>query len=387
MYLGASIIDLQQKVSLPELILTKKKDPSYGHPGTNTGSIERSSLEELIVQESDDEVLKLIRDHVDILDESTQVVATTTIYNIRKLPETRLKSLVNLLRINDIRRINKFLEVVNARLPMGGTYISCVETYSNRKARILKKTFYPVNWIHYTLDVLIKRVIPKVPVTKKLYFFFTRGRNRVLSKAETLGRLYSCGFELVEEKYINNLLYFVVKKVKEPAFDMHATYGPVIRLKRYGKDGRLFNVYKLRTMHAYSEYLQEYVFRMNNLQQGGKFANDFRITTEGKFFRKFWLDELPMFINMMKGQMKLVGVRPLSKHYFNLYSEEVRAKGTMYKPGLIPPFYADMPDTLEEIMESEMKYLEAYEKSPFLTDTRYLFRAFYNIFFNKARSK
>jgi lipopolysaccharide/colanic/teichoic acid biosynthesis glycosyltransferase len=209
----------------------------------------------------------------------------------------------------------------------------------------------------------------------------------VLSRAETYGRLYSCGFEILETKEIGDVQYFVTRKVKEPLFPQNPTYGPLIRLKRHGKDGELFNVYKLRTMHAYSEYLQEYVYKNNKLQVGGKFKDDFRITTEGKIFRKFWLDEVPMLINLLKGEMKLIGVRPLSSHYFNLYTDELKQKRIQHKPGLIPPFYADMPNTLEEIMESEMKYLDAYEKSPYLTDLRYFIRAWYNIIFKRARSK
>ena len=208
----------------------------------------------------------------------------------------------------------------------------------------------------------------------------------MLSKAETYGRLYSCGFEIIDERLIGTEIYYVAKKVKKPVFDNSPTYGPIIRLKRYGKGGKLFNVYKLRTMHAYSEYLQEYVYKQNSLKEGGKFSNDFRITTEGKIFRKFWLDELPMLINVFKGNMKVVGVRPLSKHYFNLYSEELKNKRIKFKPGLVPPFYADRPKTLEEIMESEMRYLEAYEKHPFITDVKYFFKAFYNIIFRHARS-
>jgi lipopolysaccharide/colanic/teichoic acid biosynthesis glycosyltransferase len=269
---------------------------------------------------------------------------------------------------------------------MGGTYIDSVETYINRKERILKKSFYPLNRIHYTLDVILKRVFPKVPITKNIYFFITRGRNRALSKAETFGRLYSCGFEVVGEKQIGSRLFFVTKKVSEPDFPKNPTYGPLIRLNRYGKNGEMFKVYKLRTMHAYAEYLQEYVYKNNHLKEGGKFKDDFRITTEGKIFRKFWLDELPMFINLLKGNMKLVGVRPLSAHYFSLYKEELKQKRIKFKPGLIPPFYADMPKTLEEIMDSEMRYLDAYENSPVRTDIRYFFKAWTNIFFKKARS-
>jgi len=102
--------------------------------------------------------------------------------------------------------------------------------------------------------------------------------------------------------------------------------------------------------------------------------------------RKVWLDELPMLVNVLKGDMKIVGVRPLSKHYFELYTEELKQMRIKTKPGLIPPFYVDMPKTLEEIMESEMKYLIAYKKNPLFTDIKYFFGAFYNIAFKRARS-
>jgi lipopolysaccharide/colanic/teichoic acid biosynthesis glycosyltransferase len=345
-----------------------------------------SNIEELIKNELGNQVLQMVKEHTGTDPMETFVTATSTRFNIEKLPGKVYQNIVNLKRINDIRRINKFFETVNEKLPEGGIYVGSVETYSNRKSRILSRSIYPFNWIHYTMDVMVKRVIPKVPVTKKIYFFITKGRNRVLSKAETFGRLYSCGFEIVNEKFIGDRLYYVARKVKEPAFPKNPTYGPLIRLKRHGKDGRMFNVYKLRTMHAYSEYLQEYVYQHNDLQEGGKFKNDFRITTEGKIFRKFWLDELPMFFNLIKGNMKLVGVRPLSSHYFNLYSDELKEKRIKTRPGLIPPFYADMPETLEEIMESEMKYLEAHAKNPVKTDISYFFKALNNILIKRARS-
>jgi lipopolysaccharide/colanic/teichoic acid biosynthesis glycosyltransferase len=128
------------------------------------------------------------------------------------------------------------------------------------------------------------------------------------------------------------------------------------------------------------------MYKVNDLQEGGKFNNDFRVTTLGKFFRKTWMDELPMIINLLKGEMKIVGVRPLSKHYFSLYSKELQEKRIKYKPGLIPPFYVDLPSTLEEIQQSELTYLYEYENCPFRTDMHYFFKALYNILIKKKRS-
>jgi lipopolysaccharide/colanic/teichoic acid biosynthesis glycosyltransferase len=153
-----------------------------------------------------------------------------------------------------------------------------------------------------------------------------------------------------------------------------------------GKNGKIIYVYKMRTMHPYSEYLQDYIYKTNDLEAGGKFKNDFRVSTTGRIMRKLWLDELPMLINLLRGDLKLVGVRPLSRHYFELYSDELKAKRIKTRPGLVPPFYADMPKTLEEIQASENKYLDAYLRRPFLTDWRYFWKAFYNIVVKKARS-
>lgn len=316
-----------------------------------------------------------------------QVVSTTTRFNIEALPESKYDCLVNLHKINDLRWLNKFFETVNHKLFDEGIFIGKAETYTLRKQRILRKFIFPINYLVYTIDFIFRRVFPKLPVLKQFYFTITKGRNRVISRAETLGRLCSCGFDIIEEKYIGDELYFVVKKTGEPFYPANPTYGPLVKLKRIGKGGKFFNVYKMRTMHPYSEYIQHYVYQINDLEEGGKFKNDFRVSTLGKFLRKFWLDELPMLINLLKREMKIVGVRPLSNHYYNMYSDEMKQLRIKFKPGLVPPYYADMPKTLEEIMESERRYLEAYNKNPFLTDIRYFLLAFKNILFNHARSR
>ena len=279
------------------------------------------------------------------------------------MKDSKLELIAREERINDVRFLNKYFEEVNKNLIDGGIFKGNVETYSVRRNRILKKHLFPLNHIYLFFDLFLVRISPKLSITKHLYFNITNGKGRVLSKAETFGRLYSCGFEIVKEEYLNNKIYFTVKKVKEPLYPKNPSYGFLIKLNRIGKNGKQIKVYKLRTMRPFSEYLQEYVFQKNDLKAGGKIKDDFRISPEGKILRKLWIDELPMFYNFFKGEMKLIGVRPLSEHYFSLYTKDLQELRVKTKPGLIPPFYADMPVTLEEIMASEIKYLKAYKKN------------------------
>lgn len=167
---------------------------------------------------------------------------------------------------------------------------------------------------------------------------------------------------------------------------MQPTYGHLVKLTRVGKDRELIDLYKMRTMHPYLEYLQDYVFKQNKLDDGGKFKKDFRITPWGHWMRKLWIDEQPMWINYFKGDVKLVGVRPLSRHYFDVYPEDLQDLRTKYKPGLIPPFYVVLPRTFDEILESERCYLQQYQKAPIRTDIKYFFKALNNIFIKRARS-
>jgi lipopolysaccharide/colanic/teichoic acid biosynthesis glycosyltransferase len=343
-------------------------------------------LENLILETRSQKTLDLIKRHVDTANSNNLFLNTTSAFNIRKQKKDTFDGIVNLKRINDIRRVNKFFEAANERLENGNIFICCVETKQLRKIRIMRK-FWPIlSLIYYFFDFILKRVFPKLPITKKIYFLLTAGRDRVFPKSEVLGRLYSCGFEIVEEALSDSLHYFVVKKIKEPFFDNNPSYGPIFKMRRIGKDGDMIEVYKLRTMHAYSEYLQAYIFEKNKLQEGGKIHNDIRITRYGKLFRKFWIDELPMIFNLIKGDLKLVGVRPLSAHFLSLYPEDLQELRKQIKPGLLPPFYADMPKSFDDIIASERNYILAYQKNPLKTDLKVIFAAFKNIILKNERS-
>jgi len=85
--------------------------------------------------------------------------------------------------------------------------------------------------------------------------------------------------------------------------------------------------------------------------------------------------------------LQIFGVRPLSAHYFSLYPKDLQDLRGKVKPGLVPPFYADLPVTFEEICESERRYILAYLERPVRTQVVYFWKAFYNIVFKGARSK
>lgn len=308
--------------------------------------------------------------------------------NLNDIAEMEIDSgILNLTRFNNCLRINKYFEAVNDKLAFGQFYITCFESMATRKAKLFSRYGKWIGWPLYYLDFILNRVFSKLSWTRAAYFKITSGKNRVLSLTEGLGRLVSCGFEIIDFKTIDGRTYVVTKKVSEPTYDMEPTYGALVKLRRIGKDGKLFNVYKFRTMYPYSEYVQDFVFKNNDLQEGGKLRDDFRVTSWGRLFRRYWIDEIPMLINLFKGEMKLVGVRPLSEHYYNLYPSDMQMLRTMVKPGLIPPFYVDLPKTLDEIIESERNYLKKYMDAPIRTDISYFIRAWFNILIRKARSK
>ncbi len=294
--------------------------------------------------------------------------------------------IANIHKINHIQRINKFFEEVNRKLEKGQYFLICVETKNTRKRKILNNYPKLVGYSIYFLDFTFKRVLPKLSLTKKIYFWFTKGNNRVLSLTESLGRLVSCGFDIIGYQRIGFTTYILGQKQSYPAYDLQPTYEALVQLKRIGYQGKKIKLYKLRTMHPYSEYLQEYIFNKNGTSDGDKIIGDFRVTNWGKIFRKFWIDELPMIWNLIKGDLKLVGVRPLSEHKFYTYPEYLRNKRTKVKPGLIPPYYVHLPKTPEEFFDAEEIYLNRYIQKPIRTDIEYFLKALYNIFIKKARS-
>lgn len=153
---------------------------------------------------------------------------------------------------------------------------------------------------------------------------------------------------------------------------------------RIGKGGKEFYLYKFRSMVSNAD-------KKGQLTVG---TNDSRITRVGSFIRKFKLDEFPQLINVIKGDMSIVGPRPEVRKYVELYNEEQR-KVLRVRPGLTD--YASLeyinenellgnaidPEKvyIEEIMPAKLKLNAKYiEEISLLTDLKIIFKTVFKLF-------
>lgn len=335
-----------------------------------------------------EDTIEWIEKHKDEFDASTVIIDTDDSDTLASYRHLKPKVFIEKRPLNKIRYLDNLLNTANETLEKGG-YIWChCRTAILKKKLILDKYPPGLNWMIYVMHYFWHRMCAKLPVVSQLYFGITKGKNRTYNRAEVLGRMYRAGYEVVAEGFRHGEFFVLSRKIKAPIWDDVPSGSPLIKLRRVGKNGKMIGVYKFRTMYSYSEYLQPYVYEHNHLQEGGKFADDYRINIWGKIFRKLWIDELPMIFNLFTGDLKLVGVRPLSRHYFSLYDKETQELRIKVKPGLLPPFYADdhTPKTIEEVQASERRYTEAYLKHPFKTDWIYFWRTVRNIVFKGKRS-
>ena len=123
---------------------------------------------------------------------------------------------------------------------------------------------------------------------------------------------------LVIKRILDFVISLIVLIILSPFFLVIAilikldSKGPVFfRQERLGKDGKVFSIYKFRTM------------KTEQYDKNGRELTDFeRITPLGKFIREWSIDELPQLINILKGEMSLIGPRPLLSDYLTYYTSK-----------------------------------------------------------------
>ena len=112
--------------------------------------------------------------------------------------------------------------------------------------------------------------------------------------------------------------------------------GPVIfRQKRAGKNGKPFTMYKFRSMRTDAEMLQSELAAFNQMEGPVfKIENDPRVTKFGNYLRRTSLDEIPQLFNVLKGEMSLVGPRPLPIYEVAKFADPAQRRRLSMKPGL-----------------------------------------------------
>lgn len=155
-------------------------------------------------------------------------------------------------------------------------------------------------------------------------------------------------------------------------FPLLLTVGLLIRLqdggravyvqKRYGRNGRTFMCYKLRSMVLNSDERLKQILDTDPVareewDRTQKLTNDPRITPLGHFIRKTSIDELPQLLNILRGEMSIVGPRPIVENEINKYGEFYRDYCTV-RPGLTGLWQVEgrSNTTYEQRVQLDVKY-------------------------------
>lgn len=354
----------------------------YKHVNLKKGVLEKTS-QELIIEKIGSDAFDYVEHFVDMSSEKTQLLFS----NKDQVTKVGVyENVVSLQSFNSIMKLDAYLIKANQSLEDNGKFVGFVKTNDQREQKKWIDKVPVLGKVSAIGEFTFHRIFPKINGFKQIYFGLTQGKFQHLSKAEVLGRLIKFGFKIVElEENIDGVMYFVVKKVKNPDVKSKASNGLIYKFPRIGKGGKLIRVYKVRTMHPYSEYLQDYILNTNGYGSDGKPSNDFRVPSWAKFVRRYWIDEIPQLVNVLKGEMKLFGVRPVTKRYFQDIPEHIQKLRLLQKPGCIPPYVAyNKESSKESVLRAEENYLNLSKKG-FLVDLKFMVLAVKNILINKKR--
>lgn len=178
---------------------------------------------------------------------------------------------------------------------------------------------------------------------------FTRGQLIIKRMVDIIGGLVGC------------MLTFVLTILLAPAIYIESP-GPIFFSQiRIGKNGRRFRIYKFRSMHPDAEKQKAELMALN--EANGlmfKMTDDPRVTKVGNILRKTSIDEFPQFINILKGDMSLVGTRPPTEKEFLQYKGRHKRRLAL-KSGLTGLWQvsgrSDITD-FEEVVKLDLEYID-----------------------------
>ncbi|MFP4015324.1 MAG: sugar transferase [Chitinispirillaceae bacterium] len=163
-----------------------------------------------------------------------------------------------------------------------------------------------------------------------------------------------------------------------PAIIKLTSSGPVFfRQERVGKGGKVFRIYKFRTMttgtseSCHQEYMKQFIkgcaeqVSDETGQKVFKLVNDSRITSIGKFLRKTSLDEVPQFLNVLFGDMSLVGPRPPIPYEVEEYDAWHRRRIQEFKPGITGYWQVEGRSTtnFDGMVRMDIRYIKIWSNA------------------------
>ena len=196
--------------------------------------------------------------------------------------------------------------------------------------RQCQSTGLPVNVYSDTFDIIHRKMVLDQPDNLPLTRFTRAGLWNSSPLKALLDRVLSAVLLILLSPLF--LILAVLIKLSSP--------GPVFYTgTRVGHEGKRFRIYKFRSMYIdqpndlHKEYTRKFINGRIGAGSIYKLKNDPRVTPLGRFLRKYSLDELPQLINVLRGEMSLVGPRPSTEYEFDEY-EDWHKQRFLTKPGL-----------------------------------------------------
>lgn len=181
------------------------------------------------------------------------------------------------------------------------------------------------------------------------------------------------------------IIMLIVMIPVAPAIKLESKGPLFFKQKRVGKNGRYFYIYKFRSMRMDAEEQKAALMDKNEMEGlMFKMSDDPRITKVGRFIRKTSIDELPQFINVLKGDMSMVGTRPPTVEEFKLYEGHHKRRLSM-KPGITGMWQAYGRDTVidfEEVVKMDLDYIDHWNLA---LDVKILLQTILGVFRSSGR--
>ena len=314
------------------------------------------------------------------------------------------------------RRSFEFMDFISQNRPLGFKVLGVVDNLPEEKPEFFDAVNY-LGSLDMVEELFRRRTIDAVAIFLPLRSFYDQSL-RVLRLAEKYGvsvDFMNLPFDPGSGKFRStqigdrsNFLYYtappesfalLVKRAMDimgalaffficwPLFLGIAVYirltdgSPVFfEQRRVGYNKRVFPMLKFRTMVPDAEEKLEELADLNEMDGAGfKIANDPRLIKGGAFLRRYSLDELPQFWNVLRGTMSLVGPRPLSIRDYNLLPEDWQFRRFSMKPGLTCVWQVSGRNSLlfDDWMKMDLDYIDRWT---IWLDIRILLKTFVEVF-------